>query len=217
MCDARYCFTMFDTGQYGSNNDVGVLKNSLFRKQFESGEMNIPTPRSVAGWRFDPLTYFMLENEIFPLTTWLMRPYPGQLTEEKKVYKYSLSRARRVIENAFGILCTRFRIFYVPIKASVKNVERYVKAAIALHNYLRPSENSLYCPQGFVDIESENGEIRPGHWRTIQERNNVLTSISYLRGSRYSDDAKDMREALKNFVNSHKGQVSWQLDHARRT
>ena len=70
-----------------------------------------------------------------------MRPYPGQLVEDQKVYNYRHSRARRVIETAFGILCTRFRIFYVPINASVENIGSYAKAAIALHNCLRQTEN----------------------------------------------------------------------------
>ena len=28
ICDAHYCFTLFDVGQYGSNNDAVVLANS---------------------------------------------------------------------------------------------------------------------------------------------------------------------------------------------
>ena len=84
MCDARYCFTMFDLGQYGSNNDTGILKNSLFGKKFESGRMNTTGPRSLPDCRFDPLPDFV-GDEIFPLKTWLMRPYPGKLTEEQKV------------------------------------------------------------------------------------------------------------------------------------
>ena len=27
-CDANYCFTTFDLGQYGNNNESGVLFNS---------------------------------------------------------------------------------------------------------------------------------------------------------------------------------------------
>ena len=27
ICDATYCFTLFDVGQYGSNNNSGVLAN----------------------------------------------------------------------------------------------------------------------------------------------------------------------------------------------
>ena len=28
ICDANYCFTLFDLGQFGSNNDGGVLASS---------------------------------------------------------------------------------------------------------------------------------------------------------------------------------------------
>ena len=28
VCGAKYCFTILDVGQYGSNNDSGVLLNS---------------------------------------------------------------------------------------------------------------------------------------------------------------------------------------------
>ena len=47
-------------------------------------------------------------------------------------------------ENAFSILCTRFRMFYVLINATVSHMESYVKAAIALYNYLRETENALF-------------------------------------------------------------------------
>ena len=48
------------------------------------------------------LPYFLVGDEIFPLKTWLMRPYPGTdlSCEEKKIYNYRHSRARRVIERS---------------------------------------------------------------------------------------------------------------------
>ena len=33
ICDADYCFSMFDVGEYGSNNDSGVLANSNIGKR----------------------------------------------------------------------------------------------------------------------------------------------------------------------------------------
>ena len=39
----------------------------------------------------------------------------------------------------------------------------YTKAAIALHNYLRTTQSSVYCPPGFID-GAEN--IIEGDWRT---------------------------------------------------
>ena len=34
ICDPGYCFTLFDFGSYGSNNDSDVLANSAMRKAF---------------------------------------------------------------------------------------------------------------------------------------------------------------------------------------
>ena len=34
ICDANYCFTLFDLGQFGSNNDIGVLASSQIAEIF---------------------------------------------------------------------------------------------------------------------------------------------------------------------------------------
>ena len=46
ICDANYCFTFFDLGQYGSNNDSGVLSNSQLGHLFDSNGLNIPGERN---------------------------------------------------------------------------------------------------------------------------------------------------------------------------
>lgn len=73
ICDAELCFTMFDIGQYGSNNDSGVLLHSETGQQFANGLMNLPEPETVEGCLYDPLPYYLVGDEIFPLKTWLMR------------------------------------------------------------------------------------------------------------------------------------------------
>ena len=35
VCDADYSLTMYDIGSYGSNNDSGVLANSMMKKMLE--------------------------------------------------------------------------------------------------------------------------------------------------------------------------------------
>lgn len=88
-----------------------------------------------------------------------------------------------MIENAFGILAARWRIFRRAIIASPVNAIAYTKATIVLHNYLRTHESTVYCPSGFVDGEDGTGNIVQGSWR---EENSPLgiTAISHTGGNR---------------------------------
>ena len=54
ICDADYCFTLFDVGQYGS----GGLIHSNMGGYFEDHSNNIPQPEPVKACDFDPLPYF---------------------------------------------------------------------------------------------------------------------------------------------------------------
>ena len=88
-----------------------------------------------------------------------MKPYPGKnFNIQQRVFNYRLSRARRTIENSFGILAARWRIYKSPIKAKPSKVENIIKATVCLHNYLCLTDGAHYIPTGFVDSES-NSEI----------------------------------------------------------
>nr|CAH7740928.1 unnamed protein product [Callosobruchus chinensis] len=58
------------------------------------------------------------------------------MENEEKIFNYRLSRARRVSENAFGILAWRFRVFSRPIELKPDTIDRVVWAACSLHNWL---------------------------------------------------------------------------------
>ena len=143
-----------------------------------------------------------------------MRPYPGHLPEEEQLFNYRQSTSRFPIENAFGILVARFRIFQRPIIATVHNVQFYVLSCLCLHNYLRQTENSLYCPYGFVDIETANGEIKEEEWRSIKLNQNCLENVKKMRGGRRKDGAKEIREYLKHYFNNF-NILPWQLAKVR--
>jgi hypothetical protein len=152
VCDALYRFTLVDVGDSGRHSDGGVLSNSTFGKALDDGRLNFPSDCPLPGTSSPILPHVIVGDEAFPLKKYLMRPFPGRfLPENLAVYNYRLSRARRIIENSFGILAARWRIFRRPIIAHPDNVTWFTKAAIALHNFLRTLEPSSYCPSGFVD------------------------------------------------------------------
>ncbi|XP_067941056.1 uncharacterized protein [Watersipora subatra] len=167
ICDADYKFVIVDIGQPGSRSDGGVWDSMAFARGLESGNINIPAPEPIGGYGAD-MPYVLVADEAFPLRPYLMRPFPGRSldTQEKRVFNYRLSRARRVIENAFGILSQRWRILFRMIAASQAKAVQIVQAVCVLHNYLRTMEDANYVPPGFADVPGEDGEICDGFWRT---------------------------------------------------
>jgi len=81
------------------------------------------------------------------------------------IFNYRLSRARRVIENAFGILVSKWIILKSSIACSLKTCETIVLALVMLHNFLLSSEEELsmqqhrYNVQGLADQEGPYGEL----------------------------------------------------------
>ena len=66
VCDAKYNFTLVDVGQYGSNNDSGVLAQSKISSAFENNTLNLPESEVLPGTNLD-IPYFLMGDEIFPL------------------------------------------------------------------------------------------------------------------------------------------------------
>ena len=108
ICDANYCFTLVDIGLFGSNNDSGVWANSSIRKQFREKGMKLPVGRYMPGCPYSPLPCYLLGDEIFSLKSWLMKSFPGTLTEKQSIYNYRHSRPKRATQNSFVILGARW-------------------------------------------------------------------------------------------------------------
>ena len=159
VCDAHYRFTLVDVGSAGRENDSGVLSNSTFGQALESSILCLPSARALRGSTIEA-PFVFVGDAAFPLRTDMMRPYPGQnLQDPEAVFNYRLSRCRRVIENSFGILAARWRIFRRPIIASPENAVILTKAAIALHNFLQTTESAVYCLPGYTDAEDGAGNV----------------------------------------------------------
>ncbi|CAH1965616.1 unnamed protein product [Acanthoscelides obtectus] len=156
-----------------------------------------------------------LDDQAFPLSSHIMRPVAGQaLPEAETIFNYRLSRARRVIENAFGILALRWRILRSTIIADIDTCEEIVKATIVLHNYLQASEAEIpakerrYCPTGFVDYEV-GGQVQGGAWR---QESVAMSSVGRQAQNNAARASTALRKALMQYLVSDVGAVPWQWD-----
>lgn len=129
-------------GAYGKNSDEGIFLNSNFGRALEHDQINVPSGRTLPGTNVE-LPIVIVGDEGFPLKSYMMRPYPGKsLTDDKRIFNYRLSRARRISENAFGILVQKFRIFSRRLQAKPENITTVILTACTHYNFIRQNEGS---------------------------------------------------------------------------
>ncbi|XP_055839601.1 uncharacterized protein LOC129907421 [Episyrphus balteatus] len=135
LVDANCRFTFVDIGCNGRANDAGVLLQSSLKNVIDDASNRFPDDKTVGNGRILP--YVIVGDDAFPLQKHLMKPYPfATKCQKKRIFNVRLSRARHVVEHAFGLLASRFRIFQTKIDLRVENVEAVTKACCVLHNFL---------------------------------------------------------------------------------
>jgi len=195
LVDANYNFIMIDVGSFGRSSDGGIFSHSALGKRMENSSLNIPPDSSLPGTNIEA-PFVIVGDEAFPLKTYLMRPYPGRQSSGNDLMTYfnnRLSRARRVSENAFGILVQKFRIFLRTIKSSPENVDYIISAACVLHNFIRQRNDKS---------ENQTNTITDGPSGTAQ----VLNSLP-LQGGRATDNTFAVREVFKDYFSSPVGRI----------
>nr|CAI5823708.1 unnamed protein product [Callosobruchus analis] len=152
-------------------------------------------------------------DDAFSLSQYLMKPYPGTHKKGSKERHYRLSRARRVVENVFGIMSSIFRVLRKPMLLNPQNATNIVMACSLLHNFLRKSRtsSSRYTPPGTFDSDND-GRIIPGTWR--QDIDNVSSLLPLRNIPRKSGaQAKKIRETYAECF-ATVGKLPWQDAYA---
>lgn len=204
MVDANYKFIYVDIGAAGRAGDAGVYGDSTLKKAVASNSLNLPSPTCLPGNSAFKVNYHIVGDDAFPMSKNLMKPYPHRNLElEKRIFNYRLSRARRVVENAFGILAHRWRVFLTTIKMCPDKLTYVLFAACCLHNYLVEKNKSTYTAA--ADVENADHTISEGMWRNDQR----LTGLQSSPNHNPPRNAKDQREILTTYFNNQ-GSVPWQ-------
>ena len=148
-----YRFICVDIGGFGKNSDGGIFEVSNMGQRFEAGLMNIPQDENLPG-QSEPCPHVLIGDEGFALKPYLMRPFPYRQSRadfRKEKYNTRLCKARRVVENAFGILAQKWRIFYRPIETNTDTTTLIVKTTCVLHNFLRTKK----CDDQYIEFLDE--------------------------------------------------------------
>lgn len=214
LVDADYNFLFADIGCQGRISDGGVFRHSFLWKQIEEKKLNIPEPDTLPG-REKFVPYVILADDAFALHANIMKPYAGVHAKGslQRVFNYRLSRARRVVENAFGVLSAVFRVLRKPMLLEPRRASLVVLCTIYLHNFLRQSTNSrnLYTPPQTFDYE-DNGNIILGNWRRDQTEPKLFRNLKKVP-RKSSLNAQQLREELAEYFMSN-GRISWQEECA---
>lgn len=182
---------------------------SIFRcplsNALEENTLNLPPPKPLPN-EDKPVPYVVVADDAFPIKPYLMKPYAFRnMDVTRRVFNYRLSRARRIIENVFGICAARFRILRKPIEVQPERATNIVLAICALHNFLI-TRKTVYARASDFDREI-NGVTVPGNWRA--ELANMQNTSGLLRG-RPEASASSVRDDFRMHFISENGEVSWQ-------
>ena len=204
IVDSDYKFLYVCVGMNGRVSDGGVYDRSSFSRCIEGRSHLFPDPDPLPGDE-RPCGYYLVADDAFALKEHLMKPFSYRdLDPSHRVFNYRLSRGRRVVENAFGIMANRWRVLLTPIAMAPSKVENIVLACCALHNWLR---GEIGVGGSMVDVEEHDvGRVTPGSWRG----DTVLSDAQLPHGTNITDRARQQRNYLVRYFQSQSGKVPWQ-------
>lgn len=173
VVDSKKKFIDVYCGEPGSLHDSRVLRRSLLnRKATDEYEASFPN------------NTFLLGDSAYPSKSWLVTPYKddGNLTQINRKFNYLHSSTRMVVENAFGLLKTRFRrLLHFTEHSDLKTVVNLTIASCVLHNICIDEKDDWDDEDGSTeDIELNNlesEEARPSTQRLDDRRQLVINNL----------------------------------------
>ncbi|XP_055905518.1 uncharacterized protein LOC129941006 [Eupeodes corollae] len=192
VTDADYCFLSVDIGSQGSASDSHVFQRSNFGKKLNNAQLNLPPDQLLPndkGGKCMPFVF--VADEAFALSDHIQRPFGRRnLSTDKKIYNYRLTRARRMVECSFGILSNKWRILHRPLDVHLSFCDNIIKACCILHNFVRKRDGIRYED-------------------TLYECSLTKPNITNVRGSH---DGSTARDYFVKYFNSPQGSVPWQYE-----
>ena len=128
---------------------------------------------------------------------YILTPYSGpNLSQVKESFNFFLSSCRITIEQAFGILISRFSIFLSPLRYSLKTDTLIIMVACKLHNFIIDSRDEIYY--NILDVVDENNvQGSP----TVHIQNYLHTEQDSQRTRRRDREESTVRDEIAQQLN----------------
>lgn len=207
--DGDYRFTYIDVGAYGSEGDANIFDKCTLGTAIKQNKLIFPSVPA------NKTPFVFLADDAFPLNHRTMKPFKpkaGKLLEDtEEIFNYRLSRARRCVENAFGLMCSTFfclsrKMFCGPDRAS-----KIINTCVYLHNYLIRTRKESYSPAKFSDYLSESGVFIAGEFRDNLPANSLFScNIDNDNTGMQDELGRVTRNKIASYFISDEGSIPWQ-------
>lgn len=206
VVDSQFKFLYVDVGANGSCSNAGIFKDSEFYTALEERAATLPPPEPLPD-DDHPVPCFFVADDVFALKDWMMKLYATRnMTKQERLFNYRLSRARRIVENAIGILAHRFRCLLTTMLQKPDNMETIVLACCYLHNLLATRKMETIIRRADTEeTPADQCQMIPGSWRC----EDALDSLQVAGGNVGTRSARAQRDYLRDYYTTT-CKVSWQ-------
>lgn len=208
LVDADYNFLWIELGGQGHMSDAQIFLQSDLFFGLENNRIDRPPPCPLTDDPADTenVPFFIVADDAFALKDYCIKPYSRRhMTPRERVFNYRVSRARRVVENAFGILAMRFRFLLRALETKLANSLLCIRASVVLHNIINRREPQ---PAGMADRDGVDGVVVPGGWRDLVRWPDNPQGPQRL--GRVGAAGTVVRESLADYFGTPRGEIPWQ-------
>ena len=197
IINSNYEIVYADVHSKGWIPKDGAWKNSALNVALLSGDMMLPKSKELPQSE-KVASYVFLADDAFPLKPFIMKSYPkNKQSLDEAVFSYRLSRVKRLGENAFGLMASKFPVLKSTMCVIPDKVAQIVLATVILHNLLLRESPGTYFTSGIVDAEDpETGVVSSGSWRKEKQQ---LLRVKNERKNVVSDNALTVRDTFAEY------------------
>ncbi|XP_028418939.1 uncharacterized protein LOC114544521 [Dendronephthya gigantea] len=160
MVDAKMQFIWASVGCPGSNHDSIIFRSTNLHKKIMENNILPAYTKLIEDIQ---VPFIILADSAFPHLPCIQKPYTNAvLSEKQRYFNYRLSRARMVVESAYGMLKSRWRVLHRKCDSNNDTMKVKTLACIVLHNICIDKGETI--PKSLdLTVNPATKQLRPRH------------------------------------------------------